>query len=199
MALWSNTDANTSAPKFAPASGLGVAANGSTLFSNTTQDVFVTGAALGVFGVDTTEQQATTTAKGGHAGWVLRKVGSGGRAGRVQVETLVAMGSMSGDDEDVAYPDYRIEILTQPQNASNTAGNTASFSVGAQTVPTGGSLSYQWYVDEDGAGSGALITGATNTTLSLTNIATSNVYYAVVSVTGGNDVTSANAALTIDA
>jgi hypothetical protein len=197
MALWSNTDANTSAPKFAPASGLGVAANGSTLFSNTTQDVFVTGAALGVFGVDTTEQQATTTAKGGHAGWVLRKVGSGGRAGRVQVETLVAMGSMSGDDEDVAYPDYRIEILTQPQNASNTAGNTASFSVGAQTVPTGGSLSYQWYVDEDGAGSGALITGATNTTLSLTNIATSNVYYAVVSVTGGNDVTSANATLTV--
>jgi hypothetical protein len=197
MALWSNTDANTSAPKFAPASGLGVAANGSTLFSNTTQDVFVTGAALGVFGVDTTEQQATTTAKGGHAGWVLRKVGSGGRAGRVQVETLVAMGSMSGDDEDVAYPDYRIEILTQPQNASNTAGNTASFSVGAQTVPTGGSLSYQWYVDEDGAGSGALITGATNATLNLTNIATSNVYYAVVSVTGGNDVTSANATLTV--
>jgi len=38
--------------------------------------------------------------KGAHAGWVLRKVGTGGRAGRVQVETLVAMGSMTGDGAD---------------------------------------------------------------------------------------------------
>ena len=29
-----------------------------------------------------------------HAGWVLRTEGSGGRAGRVQYETLVAMGSL---------------------------------------------------------------------------------------------------------
>lgn len=35
-----------------------------------------------------------------HAGWVLRTVGSGGRAGRVQYETLVAMGSVSTDGSD---------------------------------------------------------------------------------------------------
>ena len=35
-----------------------------------------------------------------HTGWVLRTVGTGGRAGRVQVETLVAMGSMTGDGAD---------------------------------------------------------------------------------------------------
>ena len=29
-----------------------------------------------------------------HAGWVLRTEGTGGRAGRVQYETLVAMGSL---------------------------------------------------------------------------------------------------------
>jgi hypothetical protein len=40
-----------------------------------------------------------------HAGWVVRKVGSGGRAGRVQYETLVAMGSMTGDAEDTVLPD----------------------------------------------------------------------------------------------
>lgn len=40
-----------------------------------------------------------------HAGWVVRKVGSGGRAGRVQYETLVAMGSITGDSEDVVLPD----------------------------------------------------------------------------------------------
>lgn len=199
MALWSNTDANTSAPKFAPAGGLGVSANGFTLFSNTTQDVFVSGAAIGVFGVDTNEQQATANNAGGHAGWVLRKVGSGGRAGRVQIETLVAMGSMSSDEEDVIYQDFTITIATQPQATSNTVGGNASFSVVATTTPTGGTLSYQWYVDEDGAGAGAELTGSTNATLGLENIATANVYYVVVSVTGGDDVTSANAALTIDA
>lgn len=35
-----------------------------------------------------------------HAGWVLRTVGSGGRAGRVQYETLVAMGSIATDGSD---------------------------------------------------------------------------------------------------
>lgn len=44
--------------------------------------------------------------KGAHAGWVLRTEGSGGRAGRVNVETLVAMGSMTsdGDDDTVVAP-----------------------------------------------------------------------------------------------
>jgi len=35
-----------------------------------------------------------------HAGWVVRTEGTGGRAGRVQYETLVAMGSMSTDGSD---------------------------------------------------------------------------------------------------
>lgn len=41
-----------------------------------------------------------------HSGWVLRKEGTGGRAGRVQYETLVAMGSMTedGDDDSVLSP-----------------------------------------------------------------------------------------------
>lgn len=40
-----------------------------------------------------------------HAGWVLRTVGTGGRAGRVQYETLVAMGSMSSDSDDTVFKD----------------------------------------------------------------------------------------------
>ena len=35
-----------------------------------------------------------------HAGWVRRTVGTGGRAGRIQYETLVAMGSITGDQAD---------------------------------------------------------------------------------------------------
>ena len=45
-----------------------------------------------------TGQDATN--KGAHAGWVLRTVGTGGRAGRLQMETLVAMGSITGDGAD---------------------------------------------------------------------------------------------------
>ena len=41
-----------------------------------------------------------------HAGWVRRTVGTGGRAGRIQYETLVAMGSLSGDQsDDIQFPD----------------------------------------------------------------------------------------------
>jgi hypothetical protein len=198
MALWSNSDANTSAPKYAVAGGYGLSETGQDLFdasANTAGDASV----LQVFGVDVAEQQATTTSQSGHAGWVLRQTGTGGRAGRVQVETLVAMGSMSGDDEDVVYPDYRIVISSQPQDTSNSVGGAASFSVTAATVPTGGSISYQWSVDANGSGSMVEISGATNSTLSLSDIATENLYRVVLSVTGADNVTSANAALTIDA
>ena len=40
--------------------------------------------------------------KGFHAGWVVRTEGTGGRAGRVQYETIVAMGSITGDGADDA-------------------------------------------------------------------------------------------------
>lgn len=41
-----------------------------------------------------------------HAGWVRRTTGSGGRAGRVNQEVLVAMGSITGDQaDDIQYPD----------------------------------------------------------------------------------------------
>lgn len=99
MALWSNTDANTSAPKFAVAGGLGVSASSDTLYANTTASAFKTGLTLGVFGVDANEIALANNAaqKPTHAGWVLRTVGTGGRAGRVRTEVIVAMGSMTGD------------------------------------------------------------------------------------------------------
>ena len=43
--------------------------------------------------------------QGAHLGWVKRTVGTGGRAGRVHYETLVAASSISGDAEDLATPD----------------------------------------------------------------------------------------------
>ena len=194
MALWSNTDANTSAPKNAVASGLGVSANGLTLFGNTTTSAYVTNAKIGVFGVDATERAPKNleVVTGGHAGWVLRTEGTGGRSGRVQVETLVAMGSIGTDAEDTVFRDTTIFIQTQPSNASNTAGGNATFSVVATSTPSV-SLSYQWYANA------ATISGATSNTYTATNVATQNNYYVIVSATGATSVQSANAVLTITA
>jgi hypothetical protein len=88
MSLWSNTDANTGAPKYAAAGGLGVSANGSTLYGNTTSGAYVTGAAVGVFGVSAAETLNTTGEgpKVSHAGWNLRKAGTG------PVETITITG-----------------------------------------------------------------------------------------------------------
>ena len=112
MALWSNTDANTSAPQFSPSlvNLSNTDANRNLLYANNTPNAFVTGQTVGVFGVDTTEQSVTANPKGGHAGWNLVRTGSGGRANRVQVETLVAMGSMTDDgsasaNDDVIFAD----------------------------------------------------------------------------------------------
>ena len=43
--------------------------------------------------------------EGYHVGWVKRTVGTGGRAGRVQYETLVAASSITGDAEDIVTPE----------------------------------------------------------------------------------------------
>ena len=114
MSLWKSTDANTSAPLYA-LSQLNVSptqANMNIAYGNVTTSAYFTNANVGIFGVDTTEQgvSATTANHAQHAGWVLRKAGTGGRAGRVQTEVLVAMGSMTSDgtantNDDLVYQD----------------------------------------------------------------------------------------------
>ena len=48
----------------------------------------------------------TNTTEISHVGWVKKTVGTGGRAGRVHYETLVAASSISGDAaDDIALPD----------------------------------------------------------------------------------------------
>lgn len=97
MSLWKNTDANTSVPKYAPAYvNLAPTQNNSnTLFGNTQISAIVTRQAVGVFGVDTTEKSNTTGEgqKMAHAGWNLRKAGTGGIAGISATGTGTAWGS----------------------------------------------------------------------------------------------------------
>lgn len=209
MPLWNATDANSGSPIFTP-SQVNLAptrANANLMFGNTTAGILVTNAAIGVFGVSAGEQAAASgnTAAGAHAGWNLRIAGTGGRAGRVFYETLVAGGSITGDAEDTIFPDYRIVIDTQPSTSNEQTGNAVSFTVVASSVPSGATLVYQWQSD-GGPGSQTwanvantgVFTNSNTATLSISNNITlsGNTYRALVYVTGGTaTVISANAQL----
>lgn len=198
MALWNNKDEAASAPQYTVdviTGNTGVQAFGLTT--------------VGTWGVDTTEARASNV--NGHAGWVLRTVGTGGRAGRVTEETLVAMGSMTDDSEDTVYPDAFLGILTQPSNASvvaNTGGsNTATLTVVATSKPDA-TLTYQWqYLSGTTWGNvvnatpaNTTYTGGTTASLVITPTntdANGGKYRVIVSSAGATSVTSANAVLTV--
>jgi hypothetical protein len=117
MAQWGNTDDAANSVSWAASSlNLGSgnanqAANNESLFANTTAEAFVANVAIGQFGVSTAEmgEQGESGSEAGavpHAGWVLRTEGTGGRAGRVHYEVLVAGSSITGDaDDDDILPD----------------------------------------------------------------------------------------------
>lgn len=78
MSLWGSIDQANNAPKNAIAGGLGVAVNGETLFGNTQVSAFVTNTGIGDFGVSAVEAGVAGNGKKvQHAGWNLRKVGTG--------------------------------------------------------------------------------------------------------------------------
>lgn len=208
MAQWGNTDDAANSVLWAttqvnlPANTV----NQTALFGNTTADAFITGVTTGQFGVDANEVTAAREEGSGdraaHAGWVLRTVGSGGRAGRTQTEVLVAMSTIGTDSEDAVYQDYKLRIRTQPSNttANTSAAENATFTVVGASTPAGASLTYAWTY-----ANGAVI--ATNANVGVTTAATLTVNSAVqtanagfkvaVSAAGADTVTSSNATLTI--
>ena len=112
MSSWAKTDSGGSAPlwsllyvnKSPTAANMhtGNAAAAGKLYKNETFSQFISGAKLGLFNISASEvsagqlsQDGSTllSVKGAHSGWVLRKQGSGGRASRVQTETLVCLTS----------------------------------------------------------------------------------------------------------
>lgn len=204
MPLWGNIDNAANSTIFAASqvNRTPNTAGRSALFSNTTANAYFSDATVGQFGVDVTETAATSGVT--HGGWVLRTVGSGGRAGRVFHETLVAMGTITNDGDDVAYPDYRIVINTQPSNSSANSGNAITFSVLASTIPAGGTLSYEWQrtygaVDWTTITNGGIFSNTDTSILSVSNNATltGNTFRVIVSEDGSESVTSSNATVTI--
>jgi len=207
MPLWGNTDdaANSviSAPaqvKLAPNT-----ANRDALFGNTTADSFITGVTVGQFGVSPGEVSANPAIP--HAGWVLRTEGSGGRAGRVQHEVLVAMGSISSDaSDDVPMPDFKLRVVTSPTSASanSTDDEVATFTVVAGSTPDGASFTYQWQKWGGSSFANVTNTGAySNTTTAVLSVLANTasdgeIYRARVAATGANAaVFSSNATLTV--
>lgn len=173
--------------------------NRTALFGNTTANTFGTHETVGVFAVDGTE----VAAQGGaiaHSGYVLRKVGSGGRAGRVLTEVLVAHGIVT-DSEDTVYPDAVITIVTEPAANTVTGPAEATFSVVATVLPTNAVLTYQWqYSNGTNVTENSIFTD-TNTAIMVvanTDGLTGDEYKVVISSTGATSVTSANAVLTVE-
>lgn len=178
MALWSNVDEEAGKPK-----NLTVAEKALTL------------------GVDADE--AGQTAGITHAGWVLKKEGTGGRAGRVSYETLVAMGSMTGDVDSLP-PLPVVTISAQPDPASVTSPADVVFTVTAAISDADATLSYQWQVSVDSGSNWADTVDADGTGATLTVISTDaeyvtgNEFRVVVSGTNGAaSVTSDAVAATI--
>lgn len=206
MSQWKNDDSAANSVLWA-VSQYNKPANSTTqaaFYGNTTADAFVTGATVGQFGVDPAEQEAARAAgpRAAHAGWVIKTVGSGGRAGRVTMETLVAMGSMTGDDEDAAFPDYTLRITTQPRanTANTTASENATFRVVAASTPTGATLTYAWtYANGDAIATGANVgvTTAANLVVNSAVVTENTSFKVTVGATGAANVVSANAVLTI--
>lgn len=204
MSQWGTSDAASNSVIWAPTS-VKLApntANRDALYGNTTADAFVTNATIGAYAADSNEIAA---AQGSitHTGWVLRTEGSGGRAGRVQYEVLVAGGiATDNNNDDTVLPDYTIVISTQPAGATanTTAGEDAVFTVTAATLPAGGTIGYGWtYANGDAIQAGANV-GTTDTATLTVNSAveTANVDFKVtLTVTGGANVVSSNATLTI--
>lgn len=214
MPLWGNVDnaANSDIAVLAQVNRNISTAERTRLYGNVAADAYFTGKTVGQFGVSTAEQDATAdgVAKAPHAGWNLRTVGSGGRAGRVHYETLVAMGSLSGDgSDDSVLPDYRIVISSQP--AANSGNSTllqvVSFKVAAATIPAGGTPTYLWQYTTDPGNTATWATtaavtgfsGQTTTTLSVNTaiIADNTLVRAVVSATGADSATSSSAELSV--
>lgn len=221
MSSWGNNDNAANAPYWAVnstivnatdvkvAAAAPTAANVELLYGNTTADVYTTGQTIGLFAVDA-QESLTTHAQ--HTGWVLRTTGSGGRAGRVQNEVLVALSGITGDGDAQQYANVTI-TLSGPSDASVVANaefaNVVTFSVSPTLVGnTAAALTYQWQYN---AGS-AWANIPANTVPMHYNGATTATLYAIPGTTANNatkyrvtvtaadqgvSATSANAVITV--
>lgn len=97
---WGNKDAADGVPVFAPSyvNQAPTKDNAKALYEASVKVGSGTGATVGVYATTPTEMKDATGVA--HSGWVLTKTGTGGRAGRIQTEVLVAMSNMEDKAAD---------------------------------------------------------------------------------------------------
>lgn len=91
---WGNKDEAAGVPVFSPSyvNQSPTRENAEALYEGSVKVGSGTGATVGVYATTPTEMKDATGVA--HSGWVLTKTGTGGRAGRIQTEVLVAMSNM---------------------------------------------------------------------------------------------------------
>jgi hypothetical protein len=211
MPLWGNKDnaANSDIAALMQVNKKMTSANQTSLYKSVTANAFVTNEIVGQFAVDTNEIRAANQAPGGshpqHSGWVLRREGTGLRAGRVTYETLVATGSIATDGtDDTQFPDYALTITTQPTSNTFNVAQNITFTTAATSTPSGATLAYKWQRNiSSGVGgwidvantSGQYFNNTSPTFTANNQTANGNVFRVIISTTGANSVTTANATI----
>jgi hypothetical protein len=202
MPLWGNKDnaANSDISATMQVNKSVDSANQSSLYKNVTANAFFTNEIIGQFAVDTNE--ARVNGRIPHSGWVLRKEGTGLRAGRITYETLVATGSIATDGtDDTQFPDYRLTITTQPTSNTTNVAQNLTFTVAATSTPSGATISYKWqryngatWVDVANT-AGQYFNNTSPTFTANNQTANGNVFRTLVSATGANSVTTSSATI----
>lgn len=202
MPLWGNHDnaANSDIAAVIQYNKATTAANQALLYGNTKPGTFIANLAVGQFAVDTKEIAANPAGHGFHSGWVLRKEGTGLRAGRVTYEVLVASGSIPDDgSDDTNFPDYRLTITTQPTSSTSNVSGNVTFTVAASSTPSGATIKYFWQVNTGTSWanvantSGQYFKNTSPTFIANNETANGNVFRVLVTATGANSVTSTSA------
>ena len=215
MSSWGNNDNAANAPLWAAATVKlePNRTNVTHLYGNTTANEFIANTTIGLFGVDTDEAEVDGNV---HTGWVLKTTGSGGRAGRVQQEVLVALSTLKLDGDGQSYANVKITLSST--SAASTLSNTSYANSAIFTVTptlkgnTSASLTYQWQVNNasgslgwtnvtNGTPANTNYSGGTTATLSVKPADTTvNTYRFRAIVTAANQgvtATSANGTVTV--
>lgn len=206
MAQWGTSDAATNSVSYV-ASNVKLTpntANKTALYGNTTSGAFVSGIKIGQFAADYKEVASNPAIA--HTGWILRREGTGGRAGRITYETLVAGNIVTDASDDTNFPDYVLSFKTNPSNASgnSTADQIVVFSVLGKSKPTGATITYLWqkwngsaFANLSNAGAYSN-TGTANLSVLSNTASNGEIYRAMISATGANTVAySTNSVLTV--
>lgn len=203
MPLWGKVDnaANSDIAALMQVNKTISTAERTNLYGNVTANAYFTNQTIGQFGVDTNEVQANPSIP--HSGWVLRKEGTGLRAGRVTYEVLVATGSMTSDgSDDTQFPDYKLSFVTQPSGNSAQTG-FVTVRTTAKSTPSGATLTYTWQQNYATNGWSTITNVAgvwtvTNNILSANvEVANANTVRVLVSTAGASTITSGNASITL--